>query len=82
MESSDLKEQQTCLFQDDSFAEIGHLVHGSNGSPLGRAHVGVNRLTTRKASGFEEMLNRVKTLTRNATKVAQKQASTLRLISR
>lgn len=23
MESSDLKEQQTCLFQDDSFADIG-----------------------------------------------------------
>lgn len=36
-----LKEaDMTCLFKDDSFAEIGCLVHGSNGTPLGRARIG------------------------------------------
>lgn len=58
MKSSDLKKQQTCLFKDDSFAEIGCLVYGSNGTPLGRARIGVNGFTKRTASGCECMLNR------------------------
>lgn len=58
MKSSDLKKQRTRLFKDDSFAEMGCLVHGSNGAPLGRAHTGVNGFTKTAASGCECMLNR------------------------
>lgn len=50
MKSSDLKKQQTCLFKDDSFAEIGRALHGSNGSPLGRA--AISREWLYKDDGF------------------------------
>lgn len=61
MKSSDLKKQQTCLFKEDSFAEIwGLRVSGARFKwhPTWEGADGVNGFTKTKASGCECMLNR------------------------